>query len=210
MAYVPPFTSTPNDTFDWPTLGEMISSGKRVVIFLDSGANQNEVPFILDEFTYMWETPFDQTNQSFPCTIDRPPSLKGQIPKGRLAVINHFFDEEFPDNILVPDRTEAGVTNGVSGFGSLGLMAQQCAADWGRYPNFFLNDCTFLSVLVLTTVYDVSNGSVFKVAAACNGVPYIAVSNQTSGARPSMGKATAAQFVLSSVVIGGVLLWELV
>lgn len=119
----------------------MISSGKRVVVFLDSGANHTLVGFILDEFTYMWETPFDQTNQSFPCTVDRPSSLRGQVPTGRLSVINHFLDIELPDNILVPDRAALNDTNGVSGFGSLGLQAEQCAALYGRYPNFFLVDC---------------------------------------------------------------------
>jgi hypothetical protein len=119
----------------------MISSGKRVVIFLDSGANQN-VNFILDEFTYMWETPFDQTDSSFPCTVDRPASLRGQIPNGRLSVINHFLDTELPIvNILIPDRDALAQTNGVSGPGSLGLQAQQCAVLYGGYPNFLLVDC---------------------------------------------------------------------
>lgn len=142
LAFVPSFNSTPSDTLDWPTLGSMISSGKRVVIFLDSYANQTAVDFILDEFTYMWETPFDQTNQSFPCNVDRPHGLRGQTPTGRLSVINHFLDIQLPDNILIPDRPELDVTNGVSGFGSLGLQAQQCAALYGRYPNFMLVDCT--------------------------------------------------------------------
>ena len=92
----------------------------------------------------MWETPFDQVNQSFPCIVDRPSSLRGQTPSGRLSVINHFLDSQLPHDLLVPDRSELGVTNGVSGFGSLGLMAQQCAALWERYPNFFLNDCISL------------------------------------------------------------------
>ncbi len=35
---------------DWPTLGEMIDSGKRVVMFLDYGANTAQVNFILPEF----------------------------------------------------------------------------------------------------------------------------------------------------------------
>jgi hypothetical protein len=34
----------------WPTLGEMIDSGKRVVVFLDSGADTSVVNFILPEF----------------------------------------------------------------------------------------------------------------------------------------------------------------
>lgn len=143
LAYVPPFKSTPNDTFSWPNLGTMISSGKRVVIFMDYGANQSEVPFILDEFTYMWETPFDQTNASFPCNIDRPPGLTTTV--GRLATVNHFLDTAFPDDILIPDRAEINRTNGVSGFGSLGEQADTCAAEYGRYPNFLLVDCALLS-----------------------------------------------------------------
>jgi hypothetical protein len=35
---------------EWPTLGEMIDSGKRVVVFLDSGADTSQVDFILPEF----------------------------------------------------------------------------------------------------------------------------------------------------------------
>jgi hypothetical protein len=143
LAYVPPFIGhTPNDTFEWPTLGSMISSGKRVVIFLDSYADESEVEYILDEFTYMWETPFDQTNSSFPCNVDRPGWLQGSTPTGRLSVINHFLDEALPGDIDIPDTSALDTTNGVSGQGSLGLMAQQCAAIYGRYPNFFLNDCT--------------------------------------------------------------------
>ena len=78
MAFVPSFTATPADTLNWPTLGSMISSGKRIVIFLDSGADRTKVNYILPEFDYAWETPFDQTDSSFPCTVDRPPSLKGR------------------------------------------------------------------------------------------------------------------------------------
>jgi hypothetical protein len=141
LAFVPSFSTTPSDTLDWPTLGSMISSGKRVVIFLDAGADQTKVNYILPEFTYMWETPFDQTDSSFPCTVDRPPSIKGQFPTGRLSVINHFLDTTLTQGVLIPDVTALNVTNGVSGAGSLGLQATQCAALYGRYPNFLLVDC---------------------------------------------------------------------
>jgi len=145
LAFVPPFDATPSDTLDWPTLGSMISSGKRVVIFLDAGADQTKVNYILPEFTYMWETPFDQTDPSFPCTVDRPASIKGQFPTGRLSVINHFFDTTLTQGVLIPDIPALNVTNGVSGKGSLGLQATQCAALYGRYPNFLLVDCMGLS-----------------------------------------------------------------
>ncbi|KAF7360516.1 F-box domain-containing protein [Mycena venus] len=49
LAFVPP--SLPAKQSDWPTLGEMIDSGKRVVVFLDAKADDpDSVPFILPEF----------------------------------------------------------------------------------------------------------------------------------------------------------------
>lgn len=143
LAYIPPFQTTPSDTLNWPTLGSMISSGKRVVIFLDAGANQADVNFILPEFTYMWETAFDQTNASFACTVNRPPSIVGQFPTGRLSVINHFLDTELTEGVLIPDTGALNVTNAVTGAGSLGVQASDCAALYGRYPNFLLVDCMF-------------------------------------------------------------------
>jgi len=34
----------------WPTLGQMIDNGKRVVVFMDSGADSGGVDYILPEF----------------------------------------------------------------------------------------------------------------------------------------------------------------
>lgn len=48
MAFVPP--SLPVAFNEWPTLGEMISSGKRVVVFMDFGAETGGVNYILPEF----------------------------------------------------------------------------------------------------------------------------------------------------------------
>ena len=42
---------------EWPTLGEMIDSGKRVVMFLDYGANTTHVDFILPEFDMVRQSP---------------------------------------------------------------------------------------------------------------------------------------------------------
>ena len=144
LAFIPSFTTTPGDTLDWPTLGSMISSGKRVVIFLDAGANPTTVNYILPEFTYMWETPFDQTDPSFPCTVNRPPSIVGQFPTGRLSVINHFLDTSLTADVLIPDVSALNVTNAVSGAGSLGAQIHSCSAFLGRYPNFLLVDCKSL------------------------------------------------------------------
>ena len=48
LAFVP--KSLPVKQSGWPTLGEMIDSGKRVIVFLDSGADTVAVDFILPEF----------------------------------------------------------------------------------------------------------------------------------------------------------------
>ena len=52
MAFVPPQPVMTRE--DWPTLGSMINSGKRVVVFLDRGATEKGkgtvVPYILPQF----------------------------------------------------------------------------------------------------------------------------------------------------------------
>jgi hypothetical protein len=86
-AYVPP--KIPMGINDWPTLGAMILTGKRVVIFMDYDANQTAVPWILDEFSQMWETPFDPTDRSFPCTAQRPPDLSTADAQNRRKSLIH-------------------------------------------------------------------------------------------------------------------------
>lgn len=44
---------------EWPTLREMINAGTRVVSFLAQNADVSSVPYLLDEFTNIWETPYD-------------------------------------------------------------------------------------------------------------------------------------------------------
>jgi hypothetical protein len=43
--------------FNWPTLGSMIDAGKRLVTFLDNGANFAAVPYIIDG-THVSPRPF--------------------------------------------------------------------------------------------------------------------------------------------------------
>ncbi|KIM36291.1 hypothetical protein M413DRAFT_20602 [Hebeloma cylindrosporum] len=69
LTYVPP--SLPVKQSEWPTLGKLIESGKRVIVFLDSSTDTGLVNFILPKFQMIWETPFTVTNSSFPCKVDR-------------------------------------------------------------------------------------------------------------------------------------------
>ena len=129
-AYVPP--QVPMNISSWPDLSSMILMGKRAVIFMDYNANQTKVPYILDEFSQMWETPFSPTNRSFPCTQQRPPGLSVQDVEQRMYMANHNLNTEISlagTSLLVPTTTLLNETNAASGFGSLGLMANNCAGN---------------------------------------------------------------------------------
>ena len=132
-AYVP--SQIPMTISSWPTLSNMILMGKRVVIFMDYGANQTEVPHILDEFSQMWETPFSPTNRSFPCTQQRPPGLSMDDAQQRMFVANHNLNTEIAlggTSLLVPTTALINETNAVNGTGSLGMMANNCV---GKLPS---------------------------------------------------------------------------
>ena len=186
-AYLPP--KIPMGIDDWPTLASMILTGKRVVIFMDYQANQTAVPYILDEFSQMWETPFDPTDRSFPCTAQRPPNLNDADAKNRLYLTNHNLNYDITllgESLLVPNIPLLNVTNNVTGFGSLGLNAQQCNSTWD-YPPKFLN----------VDYYNVGNGSVFEVAAMYNNVTY----NRECCGLPVSGAATMRDLVGRSAML---------
>ena len=187
---------------DWPTLASMILIGKRVVFFMDYDANQTAVPWILDEFSQMWETPFDPTNRSFPCTAQRPPNLNAADAKNRLYMTNHNLNYEISllgNSLLVPNIPLLNVTNNATGFGSLGVGAEECFDDWGYAPKFLNVD-----------YYNVGNGSVFEVAAKYNNVTYnrpccgVAV----SGAVRTRGLMGRSVMLATAVVV--MVLWMLV
>jgi len=97
------------------------------------------VPYILDEFSYFFETPFDVTDASFPdCSINRP---AGASATGRMYIVNHFLDVDI-FGVLVPDRLAADTTNAATGPGSIGAQAALCESLYGRPPNFVLVDFT--------------------------------------------------------------------
>lgn len=133
--YTPPVV--PMNLTDWPTLGEMIISNKRVVMFLDYNANQTAYPWLQDEFSQLWETPFDPVDQTFPCTVQRPPDLPADQAKARMYMTNHNLNVEISvlgSSLLVPAVSVLNQTNNVTGTGSLGLAAENCRTEWGRRP----------------------------------------------------------------------------
>ena len=117
---------------DWPPLDQMFPIGQQVVIFMDYNANQTAVPWILDEFSQIWETPFSPTNSSFPCTVERPPGLSPEDAGSRMYMANHNLNRQITalgNSILVPATNVINETNAVSGDGSLGKAAEDCAGN---------------------------------------------------------------------------------
>ncbi|OJT12759.1 hypothetical protein TRAPUB_10707 [Trametes pubescens] len=136
LAYVPP--SLPVKQSDWPTLGELIDSGKRVVVFLDAGADTDRsVPYILPEFQMIWETPFSVTDASFPCSVDR---INGPLStEDHMYMINHSLNKDLLGlGIIVSDPKDAPTTNADTSILANAAGCEGFAA--GRTPNFVLLD----------------------------------------------------------------------
>ena len=109
-----------------------------MVIFMDYQANQTEVPYILDEFSQMWETPFSPTDRAFPCTVQRPPGLNESQADQRLYMANHNLNTQLSlgsVSLLVPAFPLLNVTNNVTGNGSLGSMTNTCVGKLQEQPD---------------------------------------------------------------------------
>ena len=133
-AYTPPTPSVAVEA--WPTLQELIIAKTRLVAFLDAGASVS-VPYILDEFTYFFETPYDTTDPTFPeCSIDRPAGATGE---GCMYIVNHFLDLDL-GGIDIPDNAADNTTNAATGVGSIGAQADLCIGLYGRAPMGILVD----------------------------------------------------------------------
>lgn len=165
--YQPPSVTTALGT--WPTLQEMISNNTRLVTFVaDLDPSTNTVaPYLLDEFTFVFENPYNVTSLSnFSCVADRPPAVFEQtataISSGRLPLMNHFLDTSEGLGIDIPDTADINITNGISGVGSLGAAASSCSAAYGKAPAFLLID-----------FFD--EGSAISVVNSLNGISTTAV-----------------------------------
>jgi len=153
LAYVPPHL--PIKQSEWPTLGQLIDSGKRVVVFLDSRTNTDLVDFILPEFKMIWETPFSVTNSSFPCSVNR---IHGPLAtEDHSYMINHSLNINIipiGSGVIIPDAYHARTTNGIP---SITAHVNNCIPlGANRNPQFVLLD--FVNVGEGFKAVDILNG----------------------------------------------------
>ncbi len=141
----------------WPPLSTMIASGRRVVNFITSGKDYVNVPYLLDEFDYMWETPYQNMSpDNFTCELDRGDTANP------IFLANHFVyttTKIFSVSFDSPDTDRIDKTNSVA---NVQAHANQCAGIYKRYPTFLLVD-----------FYEKGSGGVFQAAALMNGVAYV-------------------------------------
>jgi len=145
MAYVPP-QGTKIRSF--PTLQTMIKDNKRLVIFLTSSFDYTSAPYLLNEWDYVWETAWENTDpQDWKCDLDRPTALKDDSAKaekeGIVPLFNWFFYSDMGLGILKPDVDIIQTTNGQG----LSDALHTCAGSDGwknlpspRVPIFILVD----------------------------------------------------------------------
>lgn len=129
----------------------MIDDGTRLVTFVTAvDSSTAETSYLLDEWSYIWETPYDVTSAgNFSCTPDRPDAVKGNVAaalqSGKLPFMNHFL---YQTSVIVdidiesPNASYVGTTNAPSGgTGNLGDAANTCKEQYGgRQPSFILVD----------------------------------------------------------------------
>lgn len=145
-SYVFTPTSTTTVPLSWPTLNDLITSGQRLVTFVADIFPSSTAPYLLNEFTYIFENPFSVLSLSnFSCAPERPAIVEGQtsaaVKSGRLPLLNHFLDIDMSFGIQVPDIGNIATTNAISGsIGNLGDAAAACTAVYGKAPTFILVD----------------------------------------------------------------------
>jgi len=191
----------------------MILRNTRVVFFMDYMADQSKVPYILDQYSHIWETPFSPQDRNFPCTIGRPPNLNETLAKDRLMYLaNHNLNQAIDvsailgtdiGTILIPNTAELNNTNadGMQ-LGQATAMISNCTADWERPPNFFVVD-----------YYNIGShdgqpeaGSVFHAVARANGVVYTRDCCGTTTSDAVGRKGTMLAAVMAAAMVVGVAL----
>ena len=188
--------STTTALITWPTLQDMIANNTRLVTFIASltPSTNTVAPYLLDEFAFVFENPYNVTSLSnFSCTADRPASVQGQtqeaVSSGRLPLVNHFLDETSGLGIQTPDTGNLTTTNGLSGTGSLGEAGTSCTSAYGRKPAFFLVD-----------FFD--QGSALKVVDGLNGITATGRGSTPSMTTTTTQSSSSASATHSAVSLG--------
>jgi hypothetical protein len=135
-----PYLHAQEEGEPWPTLGELVDAGERLVVFAEVERPPPE--WYGNAFEAMQETPFLFTSpERFSCRPNRGD------PDAGLFLLNHWVQR------VAPARTDAAVVNA---FDVLVDRARQCQEERGLLPNFVA--VNFYNIGDLMPAVDALNG----------------------------------------------------
>ena len=137
-----PMLHTQKEGEPWPTLGQMIDSGHRVVVLMENHGGGARYPQLLQGFDWVQDTPYDaRTVSDFSCR-----RLRGK-PSSPIFLINHWLNR-------ADKRVSDSAT--VNAWNVLWPRVHECEKERGLLPNF-----------VAVNFYDL--GDLMKVVDKLNG-----------------------------------------
>jgi hypothetical protein len=138
-----PYVYTPSADQEWPTLGQMIDSGQRLVVLMEHHGGGTAYPWLLDGFHWVQDTPFlFRRPGQFSCRPNRGTS------EASLFLLNHWITDK---------KREISNATRVNARAVLLSRAEQCQQERGMIPNF-----------VAVDFYD--RGDLFGVVDTLNGL----------------------------------------
>jgi Short repeat of unknown function (DUF308) len=138
------YVYTPTWGEPWPTLGQMIDSGKRLVFLMEKHDGGTAYPWLLQGFRWVQDTPYDNAGIGAFTTC---PMLRGE-PSSPLLLVNHWT------NNFTARVSDARKANSAE---VLGGHLQACEDERGLLPNY-----------VAVNFYD--QGDLFDVVDEINGI----------------------------------------
>ncbi|PWN32761.1 PLC-like phosphodiesterase [Meira miltonrushii] len=170
---------------DWPTLGQLIDSGKRTIAIMDYGANFTQLPWLIEEFSNIWENPYDQLTLPFNCSVDRG------TKNDNLAFHNHVKDLSYL-GISTPDKDDLTMVNAaVNNSNAIVPTVQRCTIETGVRPTY-----------VMVDFYDIpSQNNIFSAVDMLNNVSTTPPTKEGKSAAPRLQSSLSFQLSLIICII---------
>jgi hypothetical protein len=137
-----PYVHEPDPEAGWPTLGEMIESGERLVVMLEEGRGGESVPWLVNGFELTQDTPYSFGSvDELSCAPNRGPS------DAPLFLVNHWLTRF---SAVVSSAQQMNVRD------VLAPRVEQCQEERGQLPSFVGID--YVAIGDLFSVVDELNG----------------------------------------------------
>ncbi|MEI6766159.1 MAG: phosphatidylinositol-specific phospholipase C domain-containing protein [Bacteroidota bacterium] len=193
-----PYAFAKDTSAVWPTLQEMIDSGKRLVLFSDVNDGTAGQDWYLYVWDYAVETPFSITDiNQFDCSFNRGDSTND------LFILNHFIS----DAVTGTGSTSQAAVANANPF--LINRAQQCMQSTGKLPNFVTVDFYELgnTLDAVNTLNGVNTG--IESLSEINDLVHIAPNPAHSDVQVEIAQSIRGPFSCKCYSITGVVLQQL-